>query len=149
MNEQAFEHTRRTLHGVAELVLAGPQFVQSQTVRLRVTPGGFGIVTTPHLRVEALEMVSPTARVPMSGTFASLARAVGVEARSPREVYAGGLAIGPEDPVVLDAEDVEVVVRALAHGDAALRAFAAEQEPVLWPEHFDIAISVAEVNLKP
>jgi hypothetical protein len=146
MNEQTFEHTRRTLHGVAELVLAGPQFVQSQTVRLRVTPGGFGTVTTPHLRVEGLELVSPTTRVPISGTFASLARAVGVEARSPREVYPGGPAIDPEDPVVLDAEAVEVVVRALAHGDAALRAFAPEQEPVLWPEHLDIAISVAEVN---
>jgi hypothetical protein len=146
MNGQTFEHTRRTLHGVAELVLAGPQFVQSQTIRLRVTPGGFGTVTTPHLRVEDLELVSPTAKVPMSGTFASLARAVGVEARSPRRVYAGGPAIDPNDPVVLDAEAVEVIVQALAHGDAALRPFAPEQEPVLWPEHFDIAISLAEVN---
>jgi hypothetical protein len=146
MNEQTYEHTRRTLHGVAELVLAGPQFVQSQTVRLRVTPGGFGTVTTPHLRVEELDLVSPTARVPLSGTFATLARAVGVEARAPGEAYAGGPAIEPDDPVVLDAEAVEVIVRALAHGDAALRAFAPEQEPVLWPEHFDLAISVAEVN---
>lgn len=146
MNEQTFERTRRTLHGVAELVLAGPQFIQSHTIRLRVTSGGFGTVTAPHLRVEELELVSPAARVPMSGTFASLARAAGVEARSPREAYAGGSAIDPADPVVLDAEAVEVIARALAHGDAALRAFAPEEEPVLWPEHFDIGISVAEVN---
>ena len=146
MNEQRLELTRQTLHGVAELVLAGPQYAQSQTIRLRVTPGGFGTVTTPQLRVEELELVSPTVRVAMSGTFASLARAAGVEARPLRDVYAGGPAVDPDDPVVLDAKALEVILHALADGDAALRAFAPEQEPVLWPEHFDLAISVAEVN---
>jgi hypothetical protein len=146
MDEQAFELTRQTLHGVAELVLAGPQYVQNQTIRLRVTPGGFSTVTTPHLRVEELELVSPATSVPMTGTFASLARAAGVEARSLREVYAGGPPVDPDDSMVLDAGAVEAIVNALARGDAALRAFAPEQEPVLWPEHFDVAISVAEVN---
>jgi len=146
MSEHELEPTRQTLHGVAELVLAGPQYVESKTIRLRVTPGGFGTVKTPQLRVEELEVVSPTARVPMSGTFASLARAVGVEAHSLREVYADGPAVHPDDPLVLDAGAVEVIVSALTLGDAALREFAPEQEPVLWPEHFDISISVAEVN---
>ena len=31
-------------------------------------------------------------------------------------------------------------------GDAALAAFAPEVERVLWPEHFDLAISVDQVN---
>jgi hypothetical protein len=31
-------------------------------------------------------------------------------------------------------------------GDAALRAFAPGLEPVLWPEHFDLGISLDEVN---
>jgi hypothetical protein len=146
MNEQTFAQTRQTLHGVAEFVLAGPQYDQRQTVRLRVTPGGFGTVTTPHLRVEELELVSPTARLPLQGTFASLARAAGVEARPLREVYAGGPTIDPSDPLVLDAKATQVLLHALADGDAALRSFAPEQEPVLWPEHFDIAISAAEVN---
>lgn len=146
MNEQTFEQTRQTLHGVAELVLAGPQYAQSQTIRLRVTPGGFGTVATPQLRVEELELVSPTARVALSGTFASLARAAGVEARPLREVYADGPPVHPHDPVVLDAKAAEAILHTLADGDAALRAFAPEHEPVLWPEHFDLAISVAEVN---
>lgn len=30
---------RRSLHGVAELVLAGPQYRRSGTIRLRVSPG--------------------------------------------------------------------------------------------------------------
>jgi hypothetical protein len=146
MSEHPLEPTRQTLHAVAELVLAGPQYVESQTIRLRVTPGGFGTVTSPHLRVEELEVVSPTARVPMTGTFASLARAVGVEARPLRDVYAEGPAVEPDDQLVLDAGAGELIVRALARGDAALREFAPEQDPVLWPEHFDLSISVAEVN---
>ena len=146
MAEHTFEQTRQTLHGVAELVLAGPQYAQERTIRLRVTPGGFGTVRTPHLRVEKLELVSPTARVPLRGTFTSLARAAGVEARPLRDVYSGGPAVDPDGPVVLDANAVEVLLQALADGDTALRGFAPEQEPVLWPEHFDLAISVAEVN---
>ena len=39
MDQQRMEHTRRALHGVAELVLAGPQYDTSQDIRLRVTPG--------------------------------------------------------------------------------------------------------------
>ncbi|HEX5860722.1 MAG TPA: hypothetical protein VFY58_02700 [Nocardioides sp.] len=146
MNQQQWESTRQTLHGVAELVLAGPQHALSGTIRLRATPGGFGTVATPHLRVEELELVSPTTRVPLSGTFAGLARAAGVEARTLREVYDEGPAVTPDDPVVVDPDAVDVIVRSLAHGDAALRTFAPDQEPVLWPEHFDIAITLAEVN---
>ena len=35
---------------------------------------------------------------------------------------------------------------ALALGDGALAAFAPGEAPVLWPEHFDVAIRVDEVN---
>lgn len=146
MNWQTLETTRRTLHGVAELVLAGPQYARSQTIRLRATPGGFGTVATPDLRVEELELVGPTARIPLTGTISSLARAAGVEARPLRDVYDEGPAVGPEDPLVVDADAVHVIVDALGRGDAALRTFAPDQEPVLWPEHFDLAITVAEVN---
>lgn len=31
-------------------------------------------------------------------------------------------------------------------GDEALRRFAPGEEPVLWPEHFDIAVMVDEIN---
>ena len=34
----------------------------------------------------------------------------------------------------------------MALGDEALRAFAPDEEPVLWPEHFDVGITVDEVN---
>jgi hypothetical protein len=146
MNRETFESTRQALHGVAEFVLAGPQYAQSQTIRLRVTPGGFGTVATPQLRVEEHELVTTTTRIALAGTFADLARAAGVEARPLRDVYAGGPAVGPEDPVVVDADAVDEILRALGTADAALRAFAPDQEPVLWPEHFDLSITVAQVN---
>jgi hypothetical protein len=146
VNPQTLESTRQTLHGVAELVLAGPQYAQSGTIRLRAGPRGFGTVASPDLRVEEHELVCPTTRIPLAGTFASLARAAGVEARPLRDVYDEGPAVGPEDPLVVDAEAVQVIVDALGRGDAALRTFAPDQDPVLWPEHFDLAITVAEVN---
>ncbi len=146
MDQQTLERTRRALHGVAELVLAAPQYDQSQEIRLRVTPGGFGTVTSPDVRVDRLELVCATARVPLGGTFAELARAAGVVARTLRDVYAEGPDVAPDDPVVVDPEAVEVVCEAFAAGDAAMRAFAPAEEPVLWPEHFDIGITLAEVN---
>ncbi len=63
MNNQALERTRLAMQGVDELVLAGPQYGESHDIRLRVTPGGFGTVTAPGLRVEGLELVTPTARL--------------------------------------------------------------------------------------
>ncbi len=146
MNSQTLEHTRLALHGVAELVLAGPQYAASRQIRLQVTEGGFGTVTSPELRVDGLELVTPTARLPLGGTFAGLARAAGVEARPLGDVYAGGPDLVPADPIVLEPGAAAEVLDALARGDAALGAFAPELDPVLWPEHFDVAITRNEVN---
>jgi hypothetical protein len=44
------------------------------------------------------------------------------------------------------ATDAATVLGALAVGDAALRRFAPDETPVLWPEHFDVGISLDEVN---
>jgi hypothetical protein len=146
MRQTSLERTRRSLHGVAELVLAGPQYVANQSIRLCATPGGFGTATALDLRVDGLELVTPTARLPLSGTYADLARAAGVEARALRDVYVEGPAVAESDPIVVDQDAVVVILEAFARGDAAMRAFAPDQQPVIWPEHFDIGISVDEVN---
>jgi len=146
MKRHSFESTRASLHGIAELVLAAPQHAVSDTIRLRVTPGGFGTVAAPDLRVNHLELVTPTSRLPLGGTFAGLARAAGVEARSLRHVYSGGPDVGPDDPIVIDPDAARIVLDTFASGDRALRTFAPGVVPVLWPEHFDLAITVAEVN---
>ena len=146
MDDHTLEQTRLALHGIAELVLAGPQFDRSQDIRLRVTPGGFGTVTEPDLRVDGLELVTPGSRLPLAGTLTGLARAVGVEARPLRDVYAGGPDFEPDAPLVVDAAAAEILLDAFATGDAALRLFAPDAEAVLWPEHFDLGITLDEVN---
>lgn len=40
----------------------------------------------------------------------------------------------------------ELLLRSFADGDAALRLLDPGEAPTLWPEHFDIGITVAEVN---
>lgn len=50
MGNQELAMTRRSLHAVAELVLAGPQYRATGKLRLRVVPGGFATVLAPELR---------------------------------------------------------------------------------------------------
>ena len=68
MSPADLDRTRQSLHGVAEMVLAAPQYDTSGSIRLRVTPGGFGTTADPDLRVDGIDPPSnnPTTRVLMS-----------------------------------------------------------------------------------
>jgi hypothetical protein len=138
--------TRTSLHAVAELLLAGPQYDACGDIRLRVTPGGIATVARPDLRLEGSELVSSTGRHPLMGTYAAAATALGVTPRRLGDVYADTVEVALEDTIVTETEHVDVLLGAFARGDAALRAFAGSEEPVLWPEHFDIGIALDEVN---
>ncbi|GAB3151163.1 hypothetical protein GCM10027258_50340 [Amycolatopsis stemonae] len=147
MSEKVLETTRRFLHGAAELLLAGPQHRTTGRIELRVTEGGFATVTEPALRVEGAELVTPSGRFPLDGrSYAQVAAAAGLEAGEPAGVYGGGPGVGVDEVLRLDAAAVSTLVRAFAEGDRALRAFAPGLTPVLWPEHFDVAIVLDEVN---
>jgi hypothetical protein len=138
--------TRTSLHGIAELLLAGPQYAASGTIRLRVVADGFATVAEPDLRVEGAELVGPLGRHPMSGRYIDVAAALGVTARRLDDVYRGGTTLRPEDVIEVDAPARAFLLDTISVGDAALRSFAPQEQPVLWPEHFDVAISVDEVN---
>jgi hypothetical protein len=140
--------TRRAWHGLAELVLAGPQYRTSATIRLRITPGGFATVAAPNLRVDGEHLVADEdVRIPLAGqTYAEVGRRAGVGAGRPDGLYAEGSGAHPEDVIELSGPAVARLAEAFARGDAALRALAPEQVPVLWPEHFDLAVSLDEVN---
>src|SRR5687768_16322354 len=87
VDEQVVIASRRSLHAVAELLLAGPQYREHGTIRLRVTPGGFGQVAGP-LRVERAELVSHDGgRVALRGTVTDLAAAMGIEPGAPAGLY--------------------------------------------------------------
>jgi len=138
--------TRTALHGAAELLLAGPQYDVSDTVRLRVLPDGIATRLAPDLRLVGSELIAPGGRTSLTGTFAEAAARVGLVARRLDDVYSDGPGLTPDDRVEVDPTHVSTVWAALASGDAALRAFAPEHDPILWPEHFDVAITVDEVN---
>lgn len=138
--------TRRALHGVAELVLAGPQFRRSGTIHLRVRSGGFGTVAEPDLRVDGAYLVAGDARFPLvDTTIGALAAAVGVDPGAPG-MYHDGSDAQPDDAVNVDAEAATEIAACYARGEAALLSLAPAEVPVLWPEHFDIGITLDEVN---
>ena len=146
-SDSRFISTRRSLHAVAELVLAGPQHAQTGEISLRALPGGFGTTHTPDLRVDGTDVVGAEATVGITGlTPAALGRAVGVEARGLADLYPDGSGVGLDDVLEVDADAAAAVADAFAAGDAAMRALAPDQTPILWPEHFDIGISEGEVN---
>jgi len=139
--------TRRSLHAVGELVLAGPQHAQTGEISLRALPGGFGTAHTPDLRVEGTDVVGAEATVGITGlTPAALGRALGVEARGLADLYPDGSGIGLDDVLEVDPDAAARVAAAFAAGDEALRALAPDETPILWPEHFDIGITLGQVN---
>lgn len=136
------------MHGVAELVLAGPQYRRSGTIKLRAVPGGFATIQQPDLAVRGNLLVAGDQQIGvLSGlSYAELAAAADVEAAAPKGLYATGSGVQPDDPILADPELAQVIARAFGHGDAALRLLDPAAVPVLWPEHFDIGITIDEVN---
>ena len=139
--------TRRALHGVAELVLAGPQHRRTGEIRLRVLPGGFGTYTEPDLRVDGAALVAGDRRLPLAGTTgAALAAAAGVEVGAPADLYSDGSGVTPDDPIDVDPAAAARLALWFAAGEDALRRLAPPEDPILWPEHFDLGVTVDEVN---
>jgi|SRR4051812_21165395 hypothetical protein len=143
----ALTTTRQSLHGVAELLLAGPQHAASDTVRLRVLPTGFSTVADPDVRLDAGRVEHGHRSLPVSGrTARDLLEGLGLTHSSLADVYSDGSGVGLDAELSIDPAAYDELTRAWRWGDAALRRLAPDQEPVLWPEHFDVGVSVGEVN---
>ena len=141
--------TRRSLHGVAELVLAGPQYRATGRLRLGVVPGGFATTTlSPQLLVDGSRVAGAAGMTAVIGgrTPRAIGAELGVTVGRPEGLYADGSGVGPDETLTVDPGHASVIMGALAVGHDALTAFAASETPVLWPEHFDVAIRVDEVN---
>jgi len=144
---EALATTRRALHGVAELLLAGPQHADCQRIQLLPKPGGFGTRFTPDIRVEGTDVVVGERRAAIDGcTIRELGAALGLEPQSLGHVYRDGSGVDVDEVLHVDADAARQVATAYALGDEALRAFAADQTSILWPEHFDLGIVLDEVN---
>jgi hypothetical protein len=141
-----YTRTRTSLHAVAEGILAGPQFERSGTVRLRALQGGFATVAEPALRVAGTDLVTADGRrVELAGTYAAAARAAGVTFTVPA-IYSDHAPVDAGDEIELDTRAAADVAAWFEQGRQALVAFAPGEQPVLWPEHFDLAITLREVN---
>ncbi len=138
--------TRRSMHGVAELLLAGPQKAATDTVRLRFAAGAIRpwAADLPALGMTGLEWDAGVARI--EGTIATLADRAGITPATLTHVYRDGAGLVPESEIEVDEGAARLVLEGFAAGAAALADFAPEDEPVLWPEHFDLAIVQHEVN---
>lgn len=145
MKDDTLVATRRSLHGIAEMVIAGPQFRALGSIELRVRPGGFGGHRS-SVSVDGHDLAWDGGRMRLEGTCRELAAATGQEVSDLADVYTGGSGVDPDEPLAFDSEALDQLLEWFGRGDAALRRFAPDVEPVLWPEHFDVGITVAEVN---
>jgi hypothetical protein len=153
----SFADTREALHQVAEHLLAAAQFAQVGTIRLRHRPGGFGTAQAlqddRHLAVADGRLVvtqaGRTRRLPLT-TLRRLAQDLGLTAGLDPSAYPPATPFRPDAPLLVDDGDARLIGRWYGLADEALRAFARSAEcpavPVIWPEHFDIAITVDAVN---
>ena len=148
MNSKDYPSTLRSLHGVAELLLAGPQFRRSETIRLAAAAGGFATVLPPELAVDGEWLLADGQRVTrLSGaTCAELGAAAGIAAGAPEGLYKDGSGVAADEPLRVEPDAARLIAHTFEVGDRALRLFEPGRTPVLWPEHFDMGISADEVN---
>ena len=147
MNTEILVRTRKALHGVAELVMAGPQYRQSGTIKLFVVDGGFATFKTPELRVDGAELVAGDRRIALSGiSFGAIAEAAGQVASELTDLYSGGSGLVPSDEANADPDSARYLCDCFAIGQDALTQLAPAETPIVWPEHFDVSVALNEVN---
>jgi hypothetical protein len=133
--------TRRGLHGVAELLIAGPQFRRAGTIKLLSVPGGFRAYTDPDLGVDGVDLIAGGRRWPIGGrTCAELAADAGIDVLGPAGIYHDGSGVTPDETLAADPDDARWIADCWTAGVAALHRLAPDEQPILWPEHFDVAI---------
>ncbi len=151
------EQTREAWHRIAEHVLAAAQYADTGQIRLRSVAGGFG-TTRPvrggrRLNVVGTRLVVSddrgTRTAPLT-TVAAAADFVGITPGMPASVYPPATPLAPNEPLHLDAASARLLADWYQLADTALRRLAVAtgrtQQPILWPEHFDIGITVDAVN---
>jgi hypothetical protein len=140
---QGFASTANALHRVAEAVVA-PARKPDNEIALEATPGGFGTPEFEYrgqrrqVRVEGAELVDGDRRAALTSL------------EDARALVADLVPVGPlsAEPLNVDPEAAARLADWYALGAEILNELAdGTASPVrLWPEHFDIAIEMREVN---
>ena len=145
MTTDAYTDTRVQLHTVTEWLLAGPQYATSGTIRLRAGGASIATVAAPDVSLSQAGLTVDGSTHPLTGTVQQLADAAGLPCRRPAVDYHDPVPGGPDTDLDPTPAAVGDVLKAFASGAAALAAFSGET-PVVWPEHFDMAIRANDVN---
>ena len=143
--DDVYVATRRQLRGVAESLIAGPQYRTAGTIRLAVRPDGFAGAAVP-LAVRGMQLVWPDGAVALAGPVRTLAGAAGIAPGPPDGAYEIVDPLPVDATLDLDPAAADWVYRSHYAGGHALKTALPEQHPVLWPEHFDVAATEDEVN---
>lgn len=146
-----FGATVAGLHRVAEQLVA-PSRKPDNEIALAPTPGGFG---TPRfefegaehrVRVEADELVHEVGGEERRARLRTLAEAGEIVA----ELLPPGAAPDAE-PLAIDRDAAQILADWYRFGEEALERLRADaggaeaaSEPILWPEHFDVAIELGD-----
>jgi len=142
---KVYVETRRQLRGIAESLIAGPQYRAAGTIRLAVRPDGFAGVAIP-LSVRGAELVWPNGAAALAGRVDALAKAAGVHAAPPDGAYEIVDALPADAVLDIDGHAAGWICRSHYAGGHAIKTVLPDQHPVLWPEHFDVAATDDEVN---
>lgn len=151
--------SRRAMHQVAEHVLsAARKRATGREITLRPGPGGVRTPQLPDGRVLALvgtEIVvleGRSERRAQLTTVRAAAEFAGTEPGFPWTKHPPGTGFEPDRLLHIDARSARRLADWFALGDSALRSLADElapaepPEPQVFPEHFDLAITISEVN---
>jgi hypothetical protein len=153
--------TRVSLHTLAEHVMSPARYAVTGRIGLRVTPGGFGTPSfadgrgeqqvferegSIHVRRDGKE------RHQVITTIRAAAEFVGIEPGAPADVYPPVTPLIPDAPLTIDRSYERDIASWFQLANEALRqlqtmeAGAEPSEIQLWPEHFDLAMTIEKVN---
>lgn len=138
--------TRRQLHGIAESIVAGPQYRAAGTIRLAVRPDGFAATAVP-IAVHGTTLEWQDGSAPLAGPVRDLAAAAGLDiGPPPAELYHSVAPLDLDTVLDIDPGAADVLYDALYAGGFAITTVLSQGHPVLWPEHLDVAATHDEVN---
>lgn len=153
----AFVTTRESWHRLAEHVIAAARYQANGKIGLRYTRGGFGTPffgSDEQVRVasEGLVVIRDGAlAVHPVTTLQEAARAIGIEAGAPTEVYAPTTPLEPDAVLSVDDEAAHLLGDWFGFGTSVLEELRAGVAPAdaparvqLWPEHFDLSVDFGD-----
>lgn len=145
VSQPDYTAAREQLHLVAEWLLAGPQYATSNTIRLEAGGGAIATVADPAVSITAAGLTFNGMTAPLRGTLTQLGAAVGLPCERPDVVYHDPVPGDIDAPLNAEPEAYQTVLAVYDIAAEAMDSFC-EEAPVLWPEHFDLALRQSDVN---